>query len=203
MTTINFMITRKENLKTTRWSGGTTTEIYIYPKAASYSERKFGFRISTAVVEDEQSTFTQLPGFKRHIMPLSGVMELEHENHHAIVLNPFEKDFFHGEWVTKSRGQCTDFNLMLSEGFEGDIEPVKSGDLEVLATENFYGFYILCDCFAEIALGNETQKEAFGKGDFFALTFTEGMSDGVCCVKLSAEAGNDIIAVKAMVTKAR
>lgn len=44
-----------------RWSGGTTTELFIWPHGASYAERRFGIRISTATVDIAQSTFTKLP----------------------------------------------------------------------------------------------------------------------------------------------
>lgn len=34
-----------------RWSGGTTTELFIWPYGASYAERRFSIRISTATVD--------------------------------------------------------------------------------------------------------------------------------------------------------
>ena len=51
----------KDDFKTTRWSGGTTTEFFIYPTGADYQKRKFAARISSAVIEDEYSKFTELP----------------------------------------------------------------------------------------------------------------------------------------------
>ena len=200
MASMNFKIIRSESLKTTKWSGGTTTEIYIYPENAIYSRRDFGFRISTAIVEDEQSTFTQLPGYKRHIMPLVGSMHLTHENHHETTLKPFEKDFFHGDWVTKSRGKCTDFNLMLAKGFEGDITPVKSGKAEKLSGV-FASFYIIGNCSAELTTVSQTILESLGKGDFLAFSFAEKTSEEVYSLKLITETNNDIIAIKTIVSK--
>jgi len=196
-----YEIKKKESLKTSLWSGGTTTEIYIYPENALYAGRKFDFRISTAVVEDEESAFTQLPGFKRHIMPLEGSMYLIHENHHEIQLKPFQKDFFHGDWVTKSHGKCTDFNLMLAENFSGNIDIVKSGYVESLRTSGFFGFYMLCDCMAEINLGSGAFEEKLEKGSFLTFPFIGDTVQEICRVKLTGTADNAFAAVKVNVNK--
>jgi len=37
-------------------------------------------------------------------------------------LEPFQQDFFMGDWKTVSRGMATDFNLMLSKGLTGSLE---------------------------------------------------------------------------------
>lgn len=57
---------------TSNWSGGTTTQLFIYPPEASYAARNFLFRISTATVETETSTFTDLTGFNRILLLLNG-----------------------------------------------------------------------------------------------------------------------------------
>ena len=43
--------------KVSEWSGGTTTELYLYPPDGSYRERRFKIRLSTAVCRDETSVF--------------------------------------------------------------------------------------------------------------------------------------------------
>lgn len=45
----------ESQFSTSVWSGGKTTEMYLYPQDASYKERNFLFRISSATVEDETS----------------------------------------------------------------------------------------------------------------------------------------------------
>ena len=50
-----------KDMNTSYWSGGTTTEIFIMPEGASYKDRDFLFRISTARVEKPESDFTLLP----------------------------------------------------------------------------------------------------------------------------------------------
>ena len=115
---------RKEQLQTNPWSGGSTTELAIYPKNSLYSDRNFIWRLSSARVEVEESNFTYLPDFNRIIMILEGEMTLEHEGHYKKALRPFEKDSFSGGWKTKSLGRVVDFNLMMGEGCEGELEAI-------------------------------------------------------------------------------
>ncbi|MCC3868629.1 HutD family protein [Terrisporobacter mayombei] len=118
-------VIKKEELSTSEWSGGTTTQLYIYPENELYENRNFKFRISSAKVDLEESTFTKLPNIKRKIMILDGKLELVHENHHEITLEKFDQDTFYGDWNTKSYGKVTDFNLMLNKNTDGIIEHIN------------------------------------------------------------------------------
>ncbi|MGL5715150.1 MAG: HutD/Ves family protein [Paraclostridium sp.] len=118
-------VIRKDEQKVSTWSGGTTTELYIYPQDAIYNERNFMFRISSAKVELEESSFTHLPNIDRKIMVLDGELRLIHENHYEKYLKKFEKDSFKGDWSTRSIGKVTDFNLMTNCNCDGDIEYIK------------------------------------------------------------------------------
>ncbi|WP_416197205.1 MAG: HutD family protein [Sporanaerobacter sp.] len=128
--TYEIKLIKSDEFKTSEWSGGTTTQIAIYPEDAVYSERNFIWRISSAKVEVEESTFTHLPGINRIIMILDGKLELVHENHHKCVLKPFEQDSFSGSWNTKSYGKVVDFNLMMNENANGNLESlfIKEGE---------------------------------------------------------------------------
>lgn len=118
-------IIRKSQQVTSKWSGGTTTELLIFPPAAEYAKRNFKWRLSSAKVEDEESVFTHLPGISRIIMILKGKLLLQHEAHYSVELNPFEQDCFSGDWTTKSFGRVTDFNLMMAEDCSGNVEAIK------------------------------------------------------------------------------
>lgn len=120
----NINILKKENYRTSNWSGGRTTELLIFPPEASYIERNFKWRLSSATVEIEQSTFTSLPGVSRIIMVLDGELLLEHEGHHKVLLKTFQQDSFSGDWVTNSYGKVTDFNLMMAKGCKGKLKPI-------------------------------------------------------------------------------
>lgn len=128
-------IIRREEQSTGAWSGGTTTQLAIYPENSDYKARNFIWRLSTARVDVEESTFTSLPGIMRHIMIIEGEMRLLHEGHYSVLLRPFEQDSFSGGWTTKSIGCARDFNLMLSKGCKGGLEalPTDGGELVQVA----------------------------------------------------------------------
>lgn len=136
---MNYKIIQISNLESKRWSGGTTTELFIYPPHAKYEFRNFDFRISTATVEIEESTFTLLPGIKRTLMVLDGEMTLHHTEQHSKKLERFDSDYFLGGWETSSKGKCTDFNLMTSGEFDGTVESllvVEDYRFEFTLTDN-------------------------------------------------------------------
>ncbi|WP_320017759.1 HutD family protein [Labilibaculum manganireducens] len=118
---MNFEISRTEDFNTINWSGGTSTQLYIYPAKSDYQQRDFAFRLSTATVEVEKSDFTSLPGVSRKIMILDGAIEIIHENRYSKKLGKFDTDSFDGDWKTSSIGKCIDFNLMTRGTAKGEI----------------------------------------------------------------------------------
>jgi environmental stress-induced protein Ves len=133
------------DLITTKWSGGTTTQLAIFPKEATYNDRNFLFRISTATVEAEESTFTKLPGISRKLMILDGEIKIEHQNRYSKTLKKFEQDSFEGDWDTKSYGQAVDFNLMTTGNTKSEIETIilnKNKDFRFNVDTDFYVFFV-------------------------------------------------------------
>jgi len=110
-----------ESRNTIQWASGTSTEMFIYPADGSFADRRFLFRISSATVEAEESTFTFFEGITRHLMILKGTLELIHEGRYTKQLQPYDADIFSGEWNTRSKGKVTDFNLMLKDGATGSL----------------------------------------------------------------------------------
>lgn len=126
---------KKREYSTSAWSGGTTTELFIAPEGKTYGERNFLWRLSSATVDLEESTFTALPDYDRIIMTLEGEMDLSHNGGDWIHLKEFMPHAFDGGDVTVSRGRVVDFNLMLRKGMcEGEMVPVllKEGEEAVL-----------------------------------------------------------------------
>lgn len=109
------------NRTTINWASGTSTELFIHPSDGDFATRNFLFRISTATVEAEESTFTFFEGITRHLMILKGHLELIHEGRYTKHLDPYDQDIFSGEWKTFSKGKVTDFNLMLKHGATGSL----------------------------------------------------------------------------------
>ncbi|WP_158534746.1 HutD/Ves family protein [Romboutsia maritimum] len=130
----NKKIIRSEEYKISKWSGGTTTQIYIYPEESTYNDLNFKWRLSSANVNLEESTFTHLPGISRKIMTLDNELILEHENRYTRNLKPFEVESFSGDWKTKSYGKVTDFNLMINKDCDGDLKSLtinKNSSVEI------------------------------------------------------------------------
>lgn len=105
-----------ESCPVSRWSGGSTTQIAIEPPDSEYGKRDFLWRVSSAVVELEESRFTALPDYNRWIAVLEGKMELSHNGCFAAELHPGGTYAFDGGVETYSKGKCRDFNLMLRKG---------------------------------------------------------------------------------------
>ena len=114
------LITKEEN-SISNWSGGSTTQLFIYPKNATLQERNFDFRISSAIVEVEASEFTSFVGYDRSLMVLNGELEIVHENQYSKILKQYEVDSFSGDWKTTSKGKIVDFNLIVKRGFKGEL----------------------------------------------------------------------------------
>lgn len=129
-----------QNYQTSEWSGGSTTQLYISPVNASYAERNFDFRISSAKVEVPESTFTALPNVTRKLMVLEGEITLNHTNQHSKTLKPFEIDTFSGDWNTSAKGICTDFNLMTTDNLTSELShmPLLANHYKTLTIEENY-----------------------------------------------------------------
>jgi environmental stress-induced protein Ves len=114
-----------EEFRTTEWSGGTTTELFIWPEGSSYKERRFGARISTALVELESSSFTRLEGVRRFLTPLCAGFKLT-VNGEKIKLPKGKVLEFSGEDEVFCEGAGRDLNLML-KGESGVMKLVSGG----------------------------------------------------------------------------
>lgn len=128
-------ILTSKDYTTSDWSGGSTTQLFIFPPDASYAKRNFDFRLSSAQVKDETSIFTPLPGVKRFISSLTNEFLLTHKAVDGctkqVAVKPLGVHCFDGGDVTECIGSGADFNLMLKnaegkllfcDSLEGDFE---------------------------------------------------------------------------------
>lgn len=152
---------------TIKWASGTSTEIFIHPSDGSFAERNFLFRISTATVEAEESTFTFFEGITRHLMILKGELELIHEGRYTKHLKPYDQDTFSGEWSTRSKGKVTDFNLMLKDGAAGSLthHKIKAGSSALYTGKTDHYFIYLASGTAILSNGNTAKA-----GDLVQIT---------------------------------
>ena len=119
-------IVRKDQRTVNRWSGGTTTQIDLFPACSTYGARDFAFRVSSATIEESPSQFTSLPDYQRWIAMLSRPVVLEHafqnrEGLERVELAPLQVHPFDGGTPTTSIGKAVDFNLMLRKGLFGKM----------------------------------------------------------------------------------
>lgn len=121
---MQYRIITPEEFVTGVWSGGTTTQLAIYPPGASYADRNFIFRLSSATVDTEQSEFTHLPDYDRWLMIFEGRARLVHSSEREVTINPYEYDAFDGGISTVSFGRVTDYNLMLRKGGTGSMKAI-------------------------------------------------------------------------------
>jgi environmental stress-induced protein Ves len=136
---------KAEYFKINNWSGGTTTELFIYPPESIFKEQKFSFRLSKATIETEHSQFTPLPGINRTLLILEGETLLVHKNHHSKKLAKFDTDNFKGDWETNSIGACTDFNLMTNDKVTGLVKGqthLENQKIDVTLNENYTWVFI-------------------------------------------------------------
>ncbi len=159
----------KKDYKTSAWSGGTTTELFIWPENASYAAREFAVRISSATVELPESDFTPLPGVQRFITPLQGGFTLSHGDGAPIVMEPLDEPYgFSGGEETHCVGTATDFNLML-KGVPGSME-ILQGSARIRPGIN--GFYA-----TEAAIFSVENTEFSVKAGQMLLIFAKEESD--------------------------
>lgn len=176
---IQVQIIRKAEQAIANWSGGTTTELSIWPEGACYKERRFDWRISSAGVDLDESTFTSLPGVHRSLMLLYGAIHLVHEGIRERDMVPFAPaDEFEGDWTTKSTGRCTDFNLMTSSRCRGTISAVCPSCRQIALFEeehemSWETFYCIAE---EIHLvlknGTSCKEMRLQKGDFLLISMS-------------------------------
>ena len=121
MTNKTFTIHSAEHRVPISWASGTSTEIFVFPADGDFKTRNFLFRISTATVEAEETTFSDFTGLTRILMPLVGNLTLIHEGQYTKELQPFDQDIFDGSWNTRSKGKVTDFNVMFKPPYTASV----------------------------------------------------------------------------------
>lgn len=123
----NVTLLRANDFQVSDWSGGKTKQLYLSPPTGHYGKREFDYRLSTATVEVAESEFSDLSGFHRILMSLDHPLRLLNDSRQEeTVLDPFTPYFFEGSDSITSRGTCTDFNLIYSNHYQGQMIAVSN-----------------------------------------------------------------------------
>lgn len=113
-------ILKTSDYKTSHWSGGTTTQILIYPEGSTLEKRDFVFRVSSATCGDGLNKFSDFTGYNRYITSLDKDLLLINKGEEKL-LKPYEILFFDGEDDTASNSAVRDFNLIIEKGVTGSL----------------------------------------------------------------------------------
>lgn len=160
---MEYKLYKEENFSVSKWTGGVTKQLAIFPADGNYMERRFIWRLSTATCEQEESTFSRLPDFDRVLMVLSGSVVLAHQDVRVARLSELEQDSFDGAYRTKSFGQITDYNLMVAKGNKGtlDVLSLTQENCRLTFDEEYWydrktAAFFCRDGFAAVSVGGET-----------------------------------------------
>ena len=141
----NVTLLRVNDFQVSDWSGGKTKQLYLSPPTGHYGKREFDYRLSTATVEAAESEFSDLSGFHRILMSLDHTLHLHNASRQEeTVLAPFTPYFFEGSDSITSRGTCTDFNLIYSDHYQGQMLAISDGQ-ELSQDEAIQFIYALSD----------------------------------------------------------
>ena len=141
----NVTLLKSNDFQVSDWSGGKTKQLYLSPTTGHYGKRDFDYRLSTATVELAESQFSDLSGFHRILMSLDHTLHLHNASRQEeTVLAPFTPYVFEGSDSITSRGTCTDFNLIYSDHYQGQMIAISNGQ-ELRRDEEIQFIYALGD----------------------------------------------------------
>ena len=112
----------QSSYQTTTWKGGFTRQIFISPADGDLSARHFDVRISSAIIDDVASDFSDFTGFTRYILPLEGEITLIKERHRITLSHNALYKFEGDEKVSSENTQgAVDFNIIVRHGISVEV----------------------------------------------------------------------------------
>jgi environmental stress-induced protein Ves len=150
-------IVKKEDFITTKWAGGETDQLAIYPEDAIFSKKDFLWRISSATFTSTESKFSDFSGYQRYILPLEGKLRVYHEGLYNRELDKYEVEYFDGSWSTSSENtmDCRDYNFIVKNGNLAKMQILKEGDEYLLKGSKIVTIFSMDD----FVLNLKGQKE--------------------------------------------
>ena len=115
-------IITQSNYKTTTWEGGVTRQVFISPADGDLSARCFDVRISSAIIDNVESEFSDFSGFTRYILPLEGEITLIKEGRRIVLSHNDLYEFEGDEKVSSENTQgAVDFNIIVRHGISVEV----------------------------------------------------------------------------------
>lgn len=164
-------IIRKEEFLTTKWSGGETTQLFIYPEGADFSKRDFLFRVSSATFTSTESQFSNFYGYQRYILPLEGSLKVYHKGLYNRDLNKYDVEYFDGGWSTFSENtlDCRDYNYIVKSGTKATMQILNEGDTLVVNGSSILTIFSVDD-FTLVSENLEGERKVDGFSLFVFVT---------------------------------
>ena len=138
-------VKRKQCQKITRWAGGRTRQLAIYPQDAQGAEAfDFVFEITSSTTDIKESEYTIYESYNRTLMIISGESALTLEDGDSHSLSPYEQCTFDGALKVLSRGRAVDYEMTLRKGRSGRVEFLgRVSDLSIKEDPGYLGLYCL------------------------------------------------------------
>lgn len=144
------LLLSKNNALLSKWSGGTTAQLMIFPESSEYKDRDFDYRISVATIDDETSVFTSLPDYHRYMIALSEKINITN-NGEPVELNRCEIYEFEGSDDVHSFGKAIDLGIMCRRGkCHADIN-IRAYEMDEIIPEK--------SDYAYLAIGHAEENE--------------------------------------------
>lgn len=181
-------ILKKKDYKTEKWSGGETTEIFIYPEDSTLKDRDFYFRVSSATCSSEKSLFSDFSDYNRYITTLNNELILYNKSEQRNI-KPYQIFFFDGSDKTYSESSVTDFNLIIKKGLAGSLRSESIDDAKVFISGKINIVFFPKGNFLGEIEGEEYEFDAFDslliKGDKeLRLRSTTGANEKILIVEV-------------------
>ena len=140
-------IIKKEDFITTKWAGGETTQLAIYPEDAIFSNKDFLWRVSSATFTATESKFSAFSGYQRYILPLEGKLSVNHEGLYSRELEKYDVEYFDGSWSTFSQNtlDCRDYNFIVKGGNLAKMQILNKGDEYLLKGSEIVTIFSMYD----------------------------------------------------------
>lgn len=171
---VDVKITNIQDLAFTKWSGGTTTQLFIQPKGFTVNQ-DFDVRISSATIRPGDSVFTNFKNHNRFLTILEGWIDISHPNNseekeEVIRLEKNSPYYFDGaiKTVSKSDVDVIDFNVIWKKSISNvKVEILNLKELTKKEVESGECFIFVLDDTSSIELNEKDYLVT--KGDFIQM----------------------------------
>lgn len=188
---MSIQIFSKKDFVINKWSGGQTTQFFIYPTDSKLENRNFIFRVSSATFTTTSSVFSDFSGYQRYILAMNGRLSVSHEGLYSRDLAPYEVEYFNGDYNISSTNSldCRDFNLIVKKDMQCnlvvakekyDYIPKKNGKI-ILFSLSDYSIDILDKTKESKSISSEQLAVLDERDDIYKLTVKDVKEPVIIC----------------------